>query len=449
MELQFGETQMPSRSLTPFRFRLFAHLSLWGAVISIVALLGGSFSGTKALWQPAAALLPLFVAMSFSLTRRLAMYQFTAWIVAAFTVAMVYPQWFLSVGPLDMRHPWLILFVVQLVMFGMGTQMGLRDFAGVARMPTPVVIGLLCQFSIMPIVGYCLAKCFNLPPEIAAGVVLIGSCSSGLASNVMVFLAKGNLALSVTLTTVSTLLAPVMTPLWMKILAGEFIDVDFVQMMMRIIKIVVVPVGAAMVHDALKHSSPRARRMSYAGATIAAAWCVALFLNREWIASHFPQSAEWLFLSGFLVSIITIGAAFNALARSPQQLEKWMPLGSMFGIAYFTLVTTAAGRDALLQIGGLLFLAAVLHNLLGYTFGYWLSRLSRLDRATARTIAIEVGLQNGGMATGLAGAMGKLGTVGLAAAIFSPWMNVSGSLLAIHWRRHPIPDAASASKGGT
>ena len=122
-----------------------------------------------------------------------------------------------------------------------------------------------------------------------------------------------------------------------------------------------------------------------------------------------------------------------------------MPVGSMFGIVYFTLVTTAAGRDALLRIGVWLFLAAVLHNLLGYILGYWLSRLAQMDRATARTIAFEVGLQNGGLATGLAGAMGKLGTVGLAAAIFSPWMNVSGSCLAIHWRRHQTTESDSNS----
>jgi BASS family bile acid:Na+ symporter len=117
-----------------------------------------------------------------------------------------------------------------------------------------------------------------------------------------------------------------------------------------------------------------------------------------------------------------------------------MPYVSMFGIIYFTTVTTAAGRDNLMQVGFLLFFVSVIHNGAGYFFGYWLSRLLGLDKASARTMAFEVGLQNGGMASGLAGTMGKLGTVGLAAAVFSPWMNISGSILANYWRRRLIEE---------
>jgi BASS family bile acid:Na+ symporter len=114
-----------------------------------------------------------------------------------------------------------------------------------------------------------------------------------------------------------------------------------------------------------------------------------------------------------------------------------MPVASMAGIVYFTTVTTAAGRDNLLRVGALLFLASAFHNAAGYFFGYWLSRGAGLDQNSARSVAFEVGLQNGGMASGLAAAMGKLGTVGLAAAIFSPWMNISGSVLANYWRKRP------------
>jgi BASS family bile acid:Na+ symporter len=112
----------------------------------------------------------------------------------------------------------------------------------------------------------------------------------------------------------------------------------------------------------------------------------------------------------------------------------------MFGIIYFTTVTTAAGRDNLLKVGLLLFLASVIHNAAGYFFGYWLSRLFGMDKNSSRTIAFEVGLQNGGMASGLAGSMGKLGTVGLAAAVFSPWMNISGSILANYWRKRTVEE---------
>jgi BASS family bile acid:Na+ symporter len=119
-----------------------------------------------------------------------------------------------------------------------------------------------------------------------------------------------------------------------------------------------------------------------------------------------------------------------------------MPVASMVGIMYFTTITTAVGRDNLLHVGGLLFIVAVLHNGLGYVLGYGLGRLGRLDKNSARTVAIEVGLQNGGMASGLAGAMGKLATVGLAAAVFASWMNISGSILANFWKRRPVAPAS-------
>ena len=143
---------------------------------------------------------------------------------------------------------------------------------------------------------------------------------------------------------------------------------------------------------------------------------------------------------GFLLSAFVIGVVYHWLTRWFTQLDRRMPAASMAGIVYFTTVTTAAGRENLLNVGLLLFLAAALHNAAGYFFGYWLSRASGLDKNSARSVAFEVGLQNGGMASGLAGAMGKLGTVGLAAAIFRPWMNISGSVHANYWRKRPVED---------
>jgi BASS family bile acid:Na+ symporter len=134
---------------------------------------------------------------------------------------------------------------------------------------------------------------------------------------------------------------------------------------------------------------------------------------------------------------VAFGGLYHWLTRVFPRLDSTMPFLSMAGIVYFTTITTAAGRNNLLLVGGLLIVVAMLHNGAGYFFGYWLARLARLDKASCRTVAIEVGLQNGGMASGIAGAMGKLATVGLAAAVFSPWMNISGSLLANYWRRRP------------
>ena len=163
-------------------------------------------------------------------------YRFTLWILIANLSALLAPQWFLSVGGFSLTDSWLLLVIVQSIMFGMGTQMSLRDLAQVALMPKGVLVGLTCQFTIMPLLGFTLAHLFRLPPEIAAGVILIGSCSSGLASNVMCYIAKGNLALSVAITALATAMAPIMTPLWMKTLAGSLVEVDAFKMSLDIVK---------------------------------------------------------------------------------------------------------------------------------------------------------------------------------------------------------------------
>ena len=391
-------------------------------------------------WQPIAVVLTVGFAISLRFSKRFRGYQFTAWIVAVVTAAMIYPAQFLHVGDFDMRNKWVMLIAIQLVMFGMGTQMSLRDFAGVAKAPRGVFVGIFCHFTVMPLVGFSLVKIFNFPPEIAAGVILIGSCSSGLASNVMAYMAKSNLALSVTVTAVTTMIAPLMTPLWMKLLAGTMVEVSFFKLMVEIIKIVLVPIGAALLHDYLKHASPRGQKIVYAITAFAAAWMLFLiFGGWKFLQAHFADDAlTAIALGGFLLSAFVIGTMYHALATRQPWLDKFMPTMAIVGILYVTAMTTASGRDNLLKVGALLFLASMLHNLAGYFFGYFLSRGAGLDKNSARSIAFEVGLQNGGMASGLASAMGKLGTVGLAAAIFIPWMNISGSVLANYWSKRPV-----------
>jgi BASS family bile acid:Na+ symporter len=195
----------------------------------------------------------------------------------------------------------------------------------------------------------------------------------------MSFLARANLALSVTLTAFATLLAPLMTPFLMQTLAGEYVPVEFGKMMLDIIKMVILPIiGGLLFH-------------------------------------HF-------------------------LLEKFRWLEKVMPLVSMGGIALIIVIITAAGRDNLLEIGALLMLATLLHNLTGYFLGYWSARLLGLPESDCRTVSLEVGLQNGGLASGLALQMGKLATVGLAPAIFGPLMNITGSSLATWWRDKPVPE---------
>ncbi len=303
-------------------------------------------------------------------------FSFTLWIFAAVTASLFYPHLFTRIGNFELKR--LIVPLIQLIMFGMGTALSLRDFVNVVRMPRGVFVGAACQYTVMPLLGFSIASLFGFPPEIAAGVVLIGSAPGGVASNVMTYIAGANLPLSVTLTTVSTLLSPLVTPLLMKTLAGQFVPIDFLDMMWGIVNMVILPVVLGLLFNRLFHG------------------------------------------------------------RTPW-LDRAMPIVSMVGIAVIITIITAAGRDALLSIGLFLILAAILHNTTGYLLGYWAARLSGLDERACRTVAIEVGMQNGGLASGIALQMGKVATVGLAPAVFGPWMNISGSVLANWWRRRPIP----------
>jgi BASS family bile acid:Na+ symporter len=228
----------------------------------------------------------------------------------------------------------------------------------------------------------------------------------------------------------------------MKLLAGTLIEIRFINMMMEIIKIVIVPIGAGLLHDYLKMASPRGKKTITVLLAISVAWLIALAAGL-WplMAANFsPAVLETAELSAFFAGAVIVGVVYHFLSTRLKGLDDFMPYMSMFGIVYFTTVTTAAGRENLMQVGFLLFVSSVIHNAAGYFFGYWLSRAFRFDKRSARTIAFEVGLQNGGMASGLAGTMGKLGTVGLAAAVFSPWMNISGSILANYWRKNPVEE---------
>lgn len=417
------------------------------ALILIAALAAALDRGLAA---PSALAAAVLVSFGLGAIPALKGYQYTGWIIAAIVAGMLYPQQVLHVGDFDMSNPWLILIIVQLVMFGMGTQMRLSDFQGVAKSPRGVAVGLLCQFTIMPTMGWLLTKVFAFPLEIAAGIILIGSCSSGLASNVMTYIAKANLALSVAVTAAATLVAPLMTPLLMKLFASTLIEVQFLPMMLSVAKIVLAPIGAALLADYLTRASAKDRLVVRLIAAACAAWLAFVGLG-GWglIENALPAYAlTTISILGFFAAAIIVGAVYHVIREAIPSVQKLTPYLSMFGIIYFTTVTTAAGRDYLLQVGGLLLLAAIIHNTAGYVLGYWFSRALGLDPYSARTMALEVGLQNGGMASGIASEMGKLSTLGLAAAVFSPWMNISGSILANIWGRRPVEPAPPRPERG-
>jgi bile acid:Na+ symporter, BASS family len=385
------------------------------------------------IWQflPILALVALAIGLRFMPGLR--GYQFTAWILVAVASGMIYPEEALK---LNLSNK---LIIIQAVMFGMGTQMKLADFMGVMKMPSAVAIGVSGQFIIMPLVGFGLTKIFDLEPEIGAGIILIGSCSAGLASNVMAYIAKANLALSITMTAVSTALAPILTPLWMKLLVHESVKVEAFDMMMEIIKMVIVPIGAALLHDYLGFAKPAGRRVIHALGIAGLLWfgLVSIIGWEQVKQSVSPETLTALGILGYFFAAVLVGLVYHQATRMLPGLVRGMPVISMAGIIYFTTITTAVGRDNLLSIGGILFLAAALHNTFGYILAYWLARMCRLDLASCRTVAFEVGMQNGAMASGIASSLGKLGTLGLAAAIFSPWMNISGSILANYWSKRP------------
>jgi BASS family bile acid:Na+ symporter len=302
-------------------------------------------------------------------------------ILAAVSLSMYYPEYFKNIGGFNLST--IIVPLLQLIMFGMGTELSLQDFTRILQMPKGVIVGVICHYTIMPMIGFAVANAFNFPPEIAAGIILVGCSPSGLASNVMCYLSRGNLALSVSVTTVSTLLAPLLTPLLMQFLGGSFIAIHFLDMVWEMVKMVVIPVALGiMVHYALK------------------------------------GRVNWL--------------------------NKVLPVTSMIGIVLIIVIITAKGRESLLRVGGLIILATFIHNTFGYLLGYWSSRLLRFNERDSRTIALEVGMQNAGLASALASKISTNAGVALAPAVFGPLMNVTGSLLSSWWHnrvpKDEIPD---------
>jgi BASS family bile acid:Na+ symporter len=348
--------------------------SVSGIASLCAALLAAYFfgSGSDVTTGPFVIACFLLMALSFQGYEHLKGYSFTILIFAAVSTSLYYPQYFLEWGGFKLSG--LIIPLLQVIMFGMGTAMSINDFAAVVKTPRGVVIGILAQFTIMPLLGFALASVSGLPPEIAAGIILVGCSPSGVASNVMSYLANANLALSITLTSCTTLLAPFVTPLLMKYLAGAYIEIDAIKMMFDIIKMIILPV-----------------------------------------------------LGGLLFN--------KLLSGKTAWVDKLMPKISMLGIALIIVVITAAGRDSLLSIGPLLILLTLTHNIFGYLLGYGSARLFKMNESDARTVAIEVGLQNAGLASGIAKTMGKIATIGLAAGVFGPVMNITGSMLASYWHK--------------
>ncbi len=302
-------------------------------------------------------------------------YAFAIWVICFVVIGLLFPKLFLDTGPISGLKA--LPYLIQIAMFGMGATLTFQDFERIVRTPGPVALGFVLQFSCMPLLGWCVTKVLNLSPEIAVGVILVGSCPGGVASNVITYLAKGNVALSVTMTACTTLAAPIMTPLMMYLLAGQAVPIDYLSMMQAIFMTVFIPVVAGLVVNAI--------------------------LTRYRLAT--------------------------------KRTEGYLAMLSMLAICLVCGVIASNSVNEIRSAGLVLVLAVLLHNNLGYLLGYWGARLGGCNEADSRTISIEVGLQNGGMAAMLATTVIQKASAAVAPALFGPLMNVTGSLLAAWWTR--------------
>ncbi len=417
--------------------KYFAWLSLLLAAVAMVMLLMGYRSEAGPPVVGAFACFALFC-MGHPFLKSFA---FTVWVFAFVAASMFYPGAFMTWAGFELKL--LIVPLIQVIMFGMGTTLSVADFGRVFKMPWPVFVGLVLQFSVMPLVGFTVASLFGFPPEIAAGIILVGSCPGGVASNLMTYLANGDVALSVTMTSCSTLMSPVMTPFMMKLLAGRLVEVKFMQWALSIVNMIIVPVMAGLVANRILYSRSKwANRRGPLAliAVLGIGLAVLMVVFRDYLPGPIRTFRDGIIIGAALIGVVALAKLMVSivLGYSGNWMDRVLPIVSMAGICFIIAIITARSRENLLSVGALLIAAVVIHNFIGYTLGYWLSRLVRLNERVCRTVAIEVGLQNGGMASALAMNVLKSAEAALAPAIFGPWMNISGSVLATWWHGRPV-----------
>ncbi|HEX3033561.1 MAG TPA: bile acid:sodium symporter family protein [Thermodesulfobacteriota bacterium] len=291
---------------------------------------------------------------------------FTFWIIGFSVLTYLYPEPFAKLA-------YLITPTLGVIMFGMGMTLTGEDFRRVILRPQDVAVGFTAQYGIMPFMGFALAKIFGLEPLLAAGVVLVGSCPGGTASNVITYLAGGDVALSVTMTSVSTILSPVFTPLLTYFLAGQWIPVPTLNLFISTIEIILLPVALGL----------------------------------------------------------SIRSLFKEKVRT---VLPFLPMVSSIAIIFIVGVIVAANAGAIREVGLRIGIVVILHNMIGLILGFYIARLLGMDARKARAVSIEVGMQNSGLGVALARA--HFGTLAaLPSAMFSVWHNISGSVLAWWWRK--------------
>ena len=285
-------------------------------------------------------------------------------VLAAAVIAMVVPD------TLSHISPSIINYLLGVVMLGMGLTLNLHDFRVLITRPKDILIGFIAQFTIMPLLAWALCRLFSLDQALAIGVVLVGCCPGGTASNVITYMSRGDLALSIGITGLSTLMAPLMTPMLTWLLVGHHVAVDTISMVLSIMWVVILPIVAGVV------------------------------IKRLW-------------------------------PKATQKAEAYLPAFSTLAITFIVMIVIAANAQKLLTGGMIIIIVVMLHNLCGLALGYTIARLLKLSSSKRKAISIEVGMQNSGLATSLATmhfASYPLATI--PGAIFSVWHNISGALIA-------------------
>lgn len=291
---------------------------------------------------------------------------FALWVLLFAGIAMYMPEAFI----------WLksyITWMLGIIMFGMGMTLTWEDFKSVLSQPKAVAVGVSAQFIVMPLLAWGLCIAFRLPAEIAVGVLLVGCCPGGTASNVIAYMAKANVALSVACTSVSTMLAPLLTPLIFYLLASQWIDIDAVAMLVSVMQVILLPIILGVI-----------------------------------VSGLFKQKID--------------------------QYIEMMPMVSVIAIVLIVAAIIAGSKVQILQSGLLILAVVILHNGLGYFIGYWAAKLLQLNQADAKAVSIEVGMQNSGLGVALAAVhFAATPITALPSAIFSLWHNISGPILASYW----------------
>jgi len=417
------------------------NLYLGGALVLMMAEIILIVSGNGALPVSGMALFLMFYAFSYSVrhTKTLSGLAFTFQIFVSFT--LYFPQVFTNWG---FNTRILIVPSVQLIMFGMGTKLSLGDFAREFRRPAKIVVGTALIYILMPLAALFIIRVYHFPPEVAAGMVLIGSCPAGAASNVMTYLAGGNIALALSITMLATVISPLATPFLMKTFAGELIPVDAPAMMISLLNMIFVPVSAGLISNKILYGKV-AWFQKAANLVLLAAVCFAAGIGLIFVPFAAPVKSlqSGLVLVVWAVAAVSFTKMMVDRAQGPANwMELVLPKLSLTSIMLYIIIVAAHNKTLLLSIGPAVFIATIAHNSLGFILGYASAKALRLSDRDVRTFTIEVGLKNAGVGVGLAYDVLKSEAAALAPLVFGTWMNVSGSTLANFWRQRPARDSS-------